>query len=37
MVGAEVNLVIEDSLKAVELYKQIFDIEVIEASSKRRK
>lgn len=33
MVGVEVDMVVTDSLKALELYKKIFDVEVVEASS----
>ena len=33
MVGVEFDMVVSDSLKALELYKQIFDIEVVEKTN----
>lgn len=33
MVGVEIDLVVTDSLKALELYEKIFDIERVEVSS----
>lgn len=33
MTGAEIDIVIEDSLKALELYEKIFEVEKIEASN----
>lgn len=32
MVGVEIDMVVEDSLKALELYEKIFDIERVEVS-----
>lgn len=32
MVGVEIDIVVSDSLKALELYKKIFEIEVVEAT-----
>jgi len=32
MIGAEIDFVVSDSLKALELYEKIFDIEVIEVT-----
>lgn len=32
MVGAEIDMVVSDSLKALELYEKIFDIERVEVS-----
>lgn len=32
MVGVEIDMVVTDSLKALELYKKVFAIEIIEAS-----
>ncbi|WP_332628558.1 VOC family protein [Halalkalibacter flavus] len=33
MVGVEINMVLKDSLKALELYENIFDIERVEVSN----
>ena len=33
MTRAEIDIVIEDSLKALELYEKIFEVEKIEASN----
>ncbi|WP_158736207.1 VOC family protein [Alteribacillus sp. YIM 98480] len=33
MVGVEINMVVKDSLKALELYENIFDIERVEVSN----
>ncbi|WP_096200307.1 VOC family protein [Bacillus sp. FJAT-45350] len=33
MVGVELNMVVKDSLKALELYENIFDIERVEVSN----
>jgi PhnB protein len=33
MVGAEIDMVVSDSLKALELYERIFDIERVEVSN----
>lgn len=33
IVGAEINMVVEDSLRALELYEQIFEIERVEVSN----
>ena len=33
MVGVELDLVVKDSIKALELYEKIFDIEVVEVSN----
>jgi len=33
MVGVEVNMVVSDSLKALEVYENIFDIERVEVSN----
>lgn len=33
MVGVEIDLVVTDSLKALELYEKIFDIERVEVSN----
>lgn len=33
MVGAEIDMVVSDSLKALELYENIFDIERVEVSN----
>lgn len=33
LVGVEIDMVVSDSLKAIELYKKIFDLEVVEASN----
>ncbi|GEK58260.1 hypothetical protein MHA01_11650 [Marinococcus halophilus] len=32
MAGVEIDMVVTDSLKALELYKKIFEIETVEAS-----
>lgn len=33
MVGVEIDMVVSDSLKALELYKKIFEIEIVEATN----
>ncbi|SMC45732.1 MerR family transcriptional regulator [Sporomusa malonica] len=33
MVGAEINMIVSDSLKALELYEKIFDVERVEVSN----
>ncbi|WP_280527052.1 hypothetical protein [Listeria grandensis] len=33
MIGVEIDFVVTDSLKALHLYQQIFDIEVVESTN----